>query len=311
MSLKIAFAGTPAFAVPALEALLASDHRVVGVLTQPDRPAGRGRQSAASAVKLRAQQDGVPIAQPEQLRTAEQQAPLREWQPDLLVVVAYGLILPQAVLDLPRYGCLNIHASLLPRWRGAAPIQRAILNGDAETGVCIMHLEAGLDTGPVYARRSVPIGPRTTAADLHQQLAQLGATELLQTIAQIDAGTARAVPQPAEGISHAAKVTKAEARIDWRNDAAHISRQVRAFNPRPVAETSCEGAQLRIWMAHSLDDEAAGQSPGTVLGLRDGAVQVACGRGALAVESLQLAGRRMVGAADFANSRSLQELHFE
>lgn len=311
MSLKIAFAGTPAFAVPALEALLASEHRVVGVLTQPDRPAGRGRQAAASAVKLRAQQDDLPIAQPERLRTGEQQAPLREWQPDLLVVVAYGLILPQAVLDLPRYGCLNIHASLLPHWRGAAPIQRAILNGDVETGVCIMHLEAGLDTGPVYARRAVPIGPRTTAADLHRQLAQLGAEQLLQTIAQIEAGSARAVPQPPEGISHAAKVSKAEARIDWRNDAAHISRQVRAFNPWPVAETSCDGAQLRLWMAQSLDDETTAQPPGTVLALHDGALQVACGHGVLAVEMLQQAGRRVVSAADFANSRSLQGLRFE
>ena len=311
MTLRIAFAGTPEFAVPALDALSGSAHQVVGVLTQPDRPAGRGRHAAASAIKLRARHFDLPVSQPVRLHSAEEQAALRSWNPDVVVVVAYGLILPPNVLDLPRLGCLNIHASLLPRWRGAAPIQRAILAGDDETGVCIMRLEAGLDTGPVYARRPVPIGARTTAAELHQQLSRLGAAELLQTLERIEAGSALAVPQPEVGVTYAPKVAKSDARIDWNADAAQISRQVRAFNPWPVAETRCGGAQLRLWMAQAVDGDAGRHSPGTVLGMFGGALHVACGRGVLAVESLQLAGRRAVSAMDFANAQSLPGLRFE
>jgi len=306
--LRITFAGTPAFAVPALDALAGSGHQLVGVLTQPDRPAGRGRHAAASAVKLRAQQLGLPIAQPARLRSDEELAPLHQWAPDLLVVVAYGLILPPMVLALPRHGCLNIHASLLPRWRGAAPIQRAILAGDTETGLCIMRLEAGLDTGPVYRQRRVPIGERTTVAELHEELARLGAIELLAVIAEIESGSAQLRPQSTEGVSYAAKIDKREARIDWTASAVDIARQVRAFNPWPVAETLCRGQQLRVWMATALDINVSDQTPGTVLGLHSGALQVACGLGVLAIELLQPAGRRVVNAVDFANSQRLQGL---
>src|SRR5689334_11836317 len=243
-SLRIAFAGTPHFALPALRALLASQHRVVGVLTQPDRPAGRGRELRASPVKLLAQEAQLPIGQPATLKTPEGRAILHEWSPDLLVVVAYGLILPQAVLDRPRLGCLNIHGSLLPRWRGAAPIQRAILAGDAETGVCIMQMEAGLDTGPVLIERRHPIGMHDTAGDLHDALAELGAAALLEAVEALVAGTVVMRPQPAEGVTYAAKLEKSEAAIDWTRDAAQIDRQVRAFNPWPVAETAYAGETL-------------------------------------------------------------------
>lgn len=307
--LRVAFAGTPAFAVPALNALAASSHRLVGVLTQPDRPAGRGRQTTASVVKQRALELGLPVAQPARLGSDAQLAPLREWQPELLVVVAYGLILPPPVLALPRLGCLNIHASLLPRWRGAAPIQRAILAGDRETGVCIMQLEAGLDTGPVFEQQRVPIDEQTTAADLHDSLASLGATALLEVIARLETGAAQAQPQATTGITYASKIEKSEALIDWHADADRISRQVRAFNPWPVAETRLNGQQLRIWRAHRAPEEArVVAAPGTVLGLRSGALHVSCGRGELAVTALQLAGRRQLSAAEFSNSQPLTGL---
>ncbi|MGA3156961.1 MAG: methionyl-tRNA formyltransferase, partial [Steroidobacteraceae bacterium] len=224
--LRLAFAGTPEFAVPALAALARSPHQIAGVLTQPDRPAGRGRAIVAGPVKARALELGLPIAQPARLHTHEEQAALRAWAPDILVVVAYGLILPPAVLAIPKHGCLNIHASLLPRWRGAAPIQRAILAGDAMSGVSIMQLEAGLDTGPVYAQRSHPIGPLTSAAELQPQLAELGAQLLLETLLQIEAGSAHARPQPAEGVSYAAKLSKPEAAINWQRPAPELARQV-------------------------------------------------------------------------------------
>jgi methionyl-tRNA formyltransferase len=308
--LRIAFAGTPAFAVPALDALAGSGHTVVGVLTKPDRPAGRGRTESASAVKLRALQLGLPLAQPARLSTPEERSGLQAWAPELLVVVAYGLILPQAVLDIPRLGCLNIHASLLPRWRGAAPIQRAILAGDHETGVCVMQLEAGLDTGPVLGERRVPIGERTTAAELHDQLALLGAEKLLQVIEGLVQGKAQPRPQPATGISYATKIDKREALIDWTQSAVQLGRQVRAFNPWPVAETRCQGTQLRIWMAHAVEASTAGALPGAVLGLRAGTLHVACGEGVLAIESLQQSGRRVISAADFAHAMPLAGLSF-
>jgi methionyl-tRNA formyltransferase len=308
--LRIVFAGTPAFAVPALDALAGRGHTVVGVLTQPDRPAGRGRSKSAGAVKQRALQLGLPIAQPVRLTTPEERRCLHDWAPDLLVVVAYGLILPQVVLDIPRLGCLNIHASLLPRWRGAAPIQRAILAGDRETGVCVMQLEAGLDTGPVLGERRVPIGERTTAAELHDQLALLGAQELLLVIEALAQGKAQPRPQPATGVCYAAKIDKREALIDWTQSAAQIARQVRAFNPWPVAETRCQGVQLRIWMAQAIEASPAGALPGAVLGLRAGALHVVCGAGVLAIESLQQSGRRVISAADFAHATPLAGLSF-
>jgi len=317
--LRIAFAGTPAFALPALDALAASAHRLVGVLTQPDRPAGRGRELRASPVKQRALQLQLPIAQPERLADEATHVLLREWQPELLVVVAYGLILPRAVLELPRLGCLNIHASLLPRWRGAAPIQRAILAGDRDSGVTIMQMDAGLDTGPMLAQRTLPIGARTTSAELHDALAQQGAELLLEVIASLEAGTAQPRAQPAEGVSYARKLEKREALIDWSAGAADIARQVRGCNPWPIAETSLAGTQLRIWQADALATPVEGLSaieasaaspPGTVLGLHDGALLVACGDGLLAISQLQSAGRRVLSAAEFAHGHALDRLRF-
>jgi methionyl-tRNA formyltransferase len=311
MSLRIAFAGTPRFALPALRALLSSRHQVVGVLTQPDRPAGRGRELRASPVKQLAAEHHLPVAQPATLKTAEGRAALHGWSPDLLVVVAYGLILPSPVLLMPRMGCLNIHGSVLPRWRGAAPIQRAVLAGDVETGVTIMQLDEGLDTGPVLLERRHPIGLRDTAGDLHDALAELGAAALLEAIEGLAAGRLLPRAQSAEGVTYAAKIDKSEARIDWARSAVQIDRQVRAFNPWPVAETRLAGESLRLLRSSLADDRAPDVPPGTVLGLADDGLRVACGEGVLAVAELQRAGKRPVSARDFANAVRLDGLRFE
>ena len=314
--MRIAFAGTPEFALPALDALATSGHSLVGVLTQPDRPAGRGRALRASPVKLRALELGIPVAQPQRLSLEAELAPLRGWQLELLVVVAYGLLLPQAVLRLPRLGCLNIHASLLPRWRGAAPVQRAILAGDSVTGVTIMRLDAGLDTGPILAQRSVDIAADETSAGLLQRLAPIGAGLLLEVVTALAAGAAAERAQPDAGVTHAAKLGKSEARIDWAAPAGQIARLVRACNPRPVAETSMHGEQLRIWEATALPAAtpvgiaAANPEPGTVMGMENRRLLVACGAGVLAVERLQCAGKRVVSAADFAHAHAMSGLRF-
>lgn len=304
--LRIVFAGTPEFALPTLVALATSRHRVIGVLTQPDRPAGRGRAPKPSPVKQRALELGLPLAQPAELKTPESRASLVQWAPDLMVVVAYGLILPRPVLAQPRLGCINVHASLLPRWRGAAPIARAILAGDAESGVSIMQMEAGLDTGPVFATATVPIGSSTTSAQLHAQLGALGAEELLVTLDGLEAGTARAVPQTDHGVTYASKIERREALIDWNGSSEYIDRQVRAFDPWPVAETLWRGAQLRIWEATVAALPEGSRVPaavaGMVLGLDQQGLQVACGQGVLAIRRLQLPGRRIVQARDFANA---------
>ena len=304
--MRIVFAGTPEFAVPPLAALCASRHEVVGVLTQPDRPAGRGRKLATSAIKDFALQQGLPIAQPQTLRSAEGRESLADWQPDVLVVVAYGLILPVEVLSIPRFGCLNIHASLLPRWRGAAPIQRAILAGDAYTGVTLMQMDVGLDTGPMLLQRRVAIGADVDSAALHATLAQVGAEALLETLDGLETGTLAAQPQPSSGVTYAAKIDKAEARIDWQHDAIDIARRVRAFRPWPIAETSQRGEQVRIHEAVVIGDaeagRAAGTVPGTLLGLRADRLIVACGRDCLGIGVLQRAGRRSVTAREFANT---------
>ena len=282
------------------------------MLTQPDRPAGRGRELRGSAVKQVALAAGLPVAQPLTLKTPDTHIDLVAWRPDLLVVVAYGLILPPAVLAVPRLGCLNIHASLLPRWRGAAPIQRAILAGDQETGVSIMQLEAGLDTGPVYLEKRLPIGPADTTGDLHDRLAELGATALLETIAGIVAGTRTPHAQSPNGVTYARKIDKIEARIDWRASAVEIDRLVRAFCPQPIADTTVNGELLRIHRAHVVPTRAAPQMkdgdmpvPGQLLGMQHDALYVACGTGVLAIESLQRAGKRVVNAHDFANATSI------
>ena len=309
-SLRIAFAGTPQFALPALRVLLASRHRVVGVLTQPDRPAGRGQQLRASPVKLLAIEHGVPVAQPVSLKVPEGRAELERWAPDLMVVVAYGLILPPSVLALPRLGCVNIHGSLLPRWRGAAPIQRAILAGDAETGVTIMQLDAGLDTGPMLLERRRPIHTHDTAGDLHDALSELGAVALAEAIEGIAAGKLAARAQPAVGATYAPKVEKSEARLDWTASATELDRRVRAFNPWPMAETSFAGEQLRVLRARIADQPGVDAAPGTLLGIAEDGLRVACGEGVLAVRELQRAGKRPVSARDFANAVRLDGLRF-
>ena len=308
-SLRIAFAGTPQFALPALNALLKSGHQVIGVLTQPDRPAGRGQQLRASPVKLLAAEHRLPIAQPQTLKTPEGRAELTQWAPDVLVVVAYGLILPQAALDLPRLGCLNIHGSLLPRWRGAAPIQRAILAGDAETGVTIMQLDAGLDTGPMLLERRHPIGLHDTAGDLHDALSELGALALIEALGGIAAGTLKPRVQPA-GATHAAKIDKSEASIDWTGSATQLDRQVRAFNPWPIAETPFGNETLRVIRARIAEPGGVHGDPGTLLGVADDGLRVACGEGVLAIRELQRAGKRPISARDFANAVRVAGLRF-
>ena len=306
-SLSIVFAGTPEFAVPALEALLDSEHRIVAVYTQPDRPAGRGQKLAISPVKRCALEHGLHIEQPPKLRGAEEIARLAAFRPDVMVVVAYGLILPQAVLDIPRFGCINIHASLLPRWRGAAPIQRAIEAGDTETGVTIMRMDAGLDTGPVLLERRVPIEPTDTSASLHDRLSRLGADALIEALSGIADGTLTAKPQPSEGVTYAAKVTKEEARIDWRQPAIAIERRVRAFNPWPIAETTLQGQQLRIWEAVARP-QSSDASPGQVISVDDQGIHVATGVGTLVLTRVQLAGRKPTSGPDFARGQRVADV---
>jgi len=301
--LRIVFAGTPDFAVPALEALHAAGHEVVAVYTQPDRPAGRGQAVTAGPVKRCAQALGLPVEQPATLRSPETVAHLREHEADLMVVAAYGLILPTAVLEVPRLGCWNIHASLLPRWRGAAPIHRALLAGDALTGITIMQMDAGLDTGPMLLRRPLPIGAREDGGSLHDRLAALGSEAIVAAIAEFQAGRLTPVPQPAEGVTYASKIRKDEARIDWTAPADAIDRQVRAFNPWPVAETRWQDRQLRVWVAEPVS--AASGAPGEVLEAAGGRIVVAAGEGALGLTRVQLAGRRAMTAADFLNAHSL------
>jgi methionyl-tRNA formyltransferase len=304
--LRIVFAGTPEFAVPALEALHAAGHHIVAVYTQPDRPAGRGRALAASSVKQRALQLGLPVEQPVTLKSAEAREQLALYAPDLMVVVAYGLLLPQAVLDIPRLGCLNIHASLLPRWRGAAPIQRAVQAGDERSGVSIMQMEAGLDTGPELLRREVVLAPRETGGSLHDRLAPLGAEAIVAALPGWAAGTLRAMPQPALGATYADKLRKDEANLDWSRPAIELDRQVRAFNPWPVAGTTLAGEAVRIWQAQPWPGETpAAAAPGTVVIAAEGRIVVATGAGLLELQTLQFPGRKPLAARDVLNSREL------
>jgi len=290
--------------VPALEALLGSSHRVVAVYTQPDRPAGRGQQVAASAVKQCAVRHALPVEQPATLREPAAVERLQRWSADVMVVAAYGLLLPQSILQTPRLGCINIHASLLPRWRGAAPIQRAIAAGDAESGVTIMQMEAGLDTGPMLLARTVPIGARETAATLHDRLATLGAEALLAALEEIAQGTATPRAQPAEGVTYATKLRKEEATIDWSRSAAEIDRQIRAFDPWPVAETRLHGQQLRVWQATPIDSRAS-RNPGEVLATSAVGIDVSTGNGVLRLTRVQRAGRKALSAAEFLKAHRL------
>jgi methionyl-tRNA formyltransferase len=300
--MKIVFAGTPAFAVSSLRAA-ARHHEVVAVYTQPDRPAGRGRGLAPSPVKLEAIARGIPVFQPDSLKTPEAQQQLRDLAPDLMVVVAYGLILPKAVLTIPTHGCWNVHASLLPRWRGAAPIQRAIQAGDVETGVCLMQMEAGLDTGPVLLKQHIAIGPNDTGGQLHDRLAALGEQVLSDGLGLLRAGIKPiAQPQPEAGVTYAHKLDKAEARLDWAQDADALARTVRAFNPWPIAEAMLAGERVRIHGAIALDDNQ-GKAPGTLLGASRDGIDIACGQGALRLRVLQREGGKAITAADYLNAR--------
>jgi methionyl-tRNA formyltransferase len=304
--LRVAFAGTPEFALPALAALL-EFHDVAGVLTQPDRPSGRGRHLSASPVKTLAEAHHLELLQPATLRDEAAQSALAALKPEVLVVVAYGLILPPAVLGLPRFGCLNIHASLLPRWRGAAPVQRAILAGDEATGITIMQMDAGLDTGPILLTRKIDIGPDDTGGSLAASLAELGAAALLEALEGITRGTLAGTPQPEAGVTYAAKIDKSEARIDWSHDAASLERQVRAFDPWPIAETTLEGERLRIHSAVKMPvkDSKPTQS-GSILSVRDGIMLVQCGQGsALGVRKVQKPGGRVLQMSEFAHNLEL------
>jgi methionyl-tRNA formyltransferase len=292
--MRIVFAGTPEFARQALSALAHAGHAIALVLTQPDRPAGRGMKLTPSPVKLEARTLGIPVYQPETLRDPATHGPIREARPETMVVAAYGLILPQAVLDIPRFGCLNIHASLLPRWRGAAPIQRAIEAGDKETGISIMQMEAGLDTGPVLLTTPVAIATDDTAGSVHDRLARAGAQAIVDALARLTA--LAPVPQSGTGITYAAKVSKADAQLDWSESAEVLARKVRAFNPAPGAWTQYKGEALKIWRADSIS--AKGEA-GTVIETKSGSLIVACGSGALQITELQHAGSKRMSAAAY------------
>ena len=300
--MRIVFAGTPDFAVPSLRAA-ARHNEVVAVYTQPDRPAGRGRGLQAPPVKLEAMQRGIPVLQPENFKSALSKDALRALQADLMVVVAYGLLLPRSVLAIPQYGCWNVHASLLPRWRGAAPIQRAIEAGDSETGVCLMQMEAGLDTGPALLEQRIPIGANETGGQLHDCLAELGAQVLSDGLGLLRVGV-RVPPKPQadEGATYARKLDKAEARLDWSRPAIELERKVRAFNPWPVAEAVLGGERLRIHGAVAID-AATTATPGSVLAAGRDGIDVACGVGALRIRVLQREGGKAITAADFLNAR--------
>ncbi|HJT98992.1 MAG TPA: methionyl-tRNA formyltransferase [Rhodanobacteraceae bacterium] len=301
--LRLVFAGTPAFALPCLDACIAADVDVVAVYTQPDRPAGRGRKLAASPVKERALAAAIAVEQPETLKSPDAQQRLREYAPDLMIVVAYGLILPKKVLAIPRAGCWNVHASLLPRWRGAAPIQRAILAGDAETGVDLMRMEAGLDTGPILIERRTPITRDDTGGTLHDKLAALGADALAEGLARLANGDPPAPrAQSDQGIEYAHKLEKSEARLDWNEPALALERKVRAFDPWPVAEAELLGERLRIWSARALERNA-NAAPGTIVGDARDTIDVATADGILSIRELQRDGGRRMSARDFLNAR--------
>jgi methionyl-tRNA formyltransferase len=301
--MKIIFAGTPQFAASALAALH-EEHRIISVLTQPDRPAGRGMQLAASPVKQFALQHDLAVLQPVTLKSEEVQQKLAALNADVMVVAAYGLILPKAVLQLPRYGCLNIHASLLPRWRGAAPIQRSILAGDTETGITVMQMDEGLDTGDMLLRRACPIEPKETTQSLNDKLAEMGADSILETLRLLHADLLTPVKQDNDAASYAAKLTKGEAQIDWRQDARQIERAVRAYNPFPVCHTRLNGVAIKVWQAELSTDMRG--DPGRVIEVNKRGITVACGKDALRLEVLQRPGGKALSAEQFLQSMPVE-----
>ena len=305
--LRIVFAGTPEFAAEHLKALLASPHQLLAVYTQPDRPAGRGQKLMPSPVKQLALQHEIAVYQPQTLRDPAAQAELAALKPDLLVVVAYGLILPQVVLDIPRLGCINSHASLLPRWRGAAPIQRAIQAGDGESGVTVMQMEAGLDTGPMLLKVSTPISADDTGGSLHDRLAELGPPAVLQAIAGLAAGSLRGEVQDDSLATYAHKLNKDEALLDWSRPAVELERLIRAFNPWPICHSSLNGAPLKVLAAQRVTEPGAGRgAPGEILAASKDGLTVACADGALRLTRLQLPGGKALNFPDLFNSRREQ-----
>ncbi|GHD97779.1 methionyl-tRNA formyltransferase [Pseudocitrobacter faecalis] len=301
-SLRIIFAGTPDFAARHLDALLSSEHQVVGVFTQPDRPAGRGKKLMPSPVKVLAEEKGIPVFQPVSLRPQENQQLVADLQADVMVVVAYGLILPKAVLDMPRLGCINVHGSLLPRWRGAAPIQRSLWAGDTQTGVTIMQMDVGLDTGDMLHKLSCPITADDTSGSLYDKLADLGPQGLLHTLAQLAAGTAKPEAQDDALVTYAEKLSKEEARVDWSLSAAQLERCIRAFNPWPMSYIVIDEQPVKIWQA-SVINTPTNAVPGTILEANRQGIQVATGEGILNLLSLQPAGKKAMGVQDLLNSR--------
>ena len=304
-SLKIIFAGTPDFSVAPLQALIDSEHEVIAVYTQPDRPAGRGRKLTASPVKNLALEHDIPVFQPESLRNEDAQQQLAALEADIMIVVAYGLILPKVVLEMPKFGCLNIHASLLPRWRGAAPIQRAIESGDAESGVTIMQMDVGLDTGDMLYKTSTPIRTDDSAQSLHDRLSSLGSDALMATLANLENLQAKAEKQDESLVTYAEKLSKAEAKIDWNLPAGEIVRKIQAFNPWPVAFCDFDGKPLRIWQASVSSDKTNTETPGEVIQLEKTGLYVATGDGVVCLTQVQPAGKKAMSAYDFAQARQL------
>jgi methionyl-tRNA formyltransferase len=304
--LRVIFAGTPDFAALHLKSLIESKHQLSAVYTQPDRPAGRGRKLHVSPVKLLAEQQGLPVLQPQSLKDKAVQSQLCALDADVMVVVAYGLILPQVVLDTPRLGCLNVHASLLPRWRGAAPIQRAIEAGDATTGITIMQMDAGLDTGAMLGTASCPISPRTTASDLHKELAQRGPPLLLEILEDIDHRQRNAQTQDGERANYAHKILKPEARINWNQSAQTLDRKVRAFNPAPVCYTFLEGRRIRVWQSTPRPSEITPAAPGTIVHADAKSLVVRCEESDLCLEVLQLEGGKALSVQQLLQAHQAQ-----
>ena len=298
--MRLIFAGTPEFAATALSALIAAGHDIALVLTQPDRPAGRGMQLQLSAVKKLAVANHIPLFQPERLKDPATHEPIRAVAADVMVVAAYGLILPQAVLDIPTHGCINIHASLLPRWRGAAPIHRAIEAGDAETGITLMRMEAGLDTGPMLLADTVKVGVGETAGELHDRLAALGGRLIVAALARFDQLSPQ--QQPDSGVTYAHKISKAEAHLDWQEAAVTLARKVCAFNPFPGAAADLAGTPVKLWRAEAVTHAG---TPGQILAADARGIVVACGEGALRITELQKPGGRRVASADFLSGHAL------
>jgi len=302
--MKIIYAGTPEFALPALQALIESDHEVVAVYTQPDRPAGRGRKLQPGPIKVNALRFAIPVLQPENFKDPDQVKQLQSFSADLMVVAAYGILLPRAILDAPRLGCINIHASLLPRWRGAAPIQRAILAGDSESGITLMQMDAGLDTGKMLAQERVPIDHNTTAASLHDELKECGARLLMNSLDAIEKRTIQAVPQNNAHASYAPKLSKQEALINWSSAAVDIHKEIRAFNPWPVSFSYCGGQSVKLWSADCSNLDCSGL-PGQVIQHTPQGIYVCCGKGVLMVTEIQFAGKKRTTAGQLLNGRNL------